>query len=255
MKKLLFLALVFIVLVGITGAILFRVRSNQKLGVPGLKMVDRLVHDEKGGVVNTNTVALPLEVPGYESSALPVTMVELGWLPPDTTYGRQKYVGLDSVEITTSVVLMGGDRGSIHKPQICLTGQGWTITDTKVETIKMVEPISYDLSVMRLFARKKWAPAGKQPVEYSAVFVYWFVADGQITPHHGERMWWMARDLLTRGTLQRWAYISYLVFCMPGQEEKAFQRMSRFIARTVPEYQLVPASTDHKNPTKVAELH
>ena len=253
MKKVVIISVVFFLLVGAAGAVLYRVQSGQKLGKPGLKMVDQVVLNEKGGVVNTNTVALPEEVPGYESSTLPVTMVELGWLPPDTTYGRRKYRGLDKFEITTSIVLMGGDRGSIHKPQICLTGQGWTITETKTMKVPMAQPVPYDLPVMRLVARKKWAPPGQQPVEYSAVFLYWFVADGQLTPHHGERMWWMARDLLTKGTLQRWAYVSYLAVCMPGQEEKAYDRLSRFIARTVPEYQLVPSPAGENTLAKVVE--
>src|SRR5687767_3975198 len=98
-KKEALICVVFVALVGMAGAVLFRVQQNQKIGKPGLKMVDQLVFDETGKIVNTNTVALPEEVPGYESIPLPVSLVELGWLPKDTTYGRRKYRGLDKVEV------------------------------------------------------------------------------------------------------------------------------------------------------------
>jgi hypothetical protein len=55
-------------------------------------------------------------------------------------------------------------------------------------------------------------------------------------------MWWLARDLLRTGVLQRWAYVSYFSFCAPGQEDAAFERMSKLIAASVPEYQLPPGN-------------
>jgi hypothetical protein len=81
---------------------------------------------------------------------------------------------------------------------------------------------------------------GKQQ-SLSSVFVYWFVADNQLTAKHGQRMWWMARDLLRTGVLQRWAYVTYFSVCAPGQEEATYARMCEFIAAAVPEFQLTPA--------------
>jgi hypothetical protein len=73
------------------------------------------------------------------------------------------------------------------------------------------------------------------------VYVFWFVADGdEYTARHWQRMWWMARDLLRTGVLQRWAMISYFTVCTPGQEEAAFDRLKKFIAASAPEFQLVP---------------
>ena len=71
----------------------------------------------------------------------------------------------------------------------------------------------------------------------AGVFVYWFVADGELTAQHRQRMWWMARDLLTRGVLQRWAYVSCFSACPPGQEEATYARMREWIAAAVPQFQ------------------
>jgi len=40
--------------------------------------------------------------------------------------------------------------------------------------------------------------------------------------------------------LQRWAYISCFAVCLPGQEEATFERLKKFIAASVPEFQLTP---------------
>jgi hypothetical protein len=80
-------------------------------------------------------------------------------------------------------------------------------------------------------------PSGDQ-VEQRAVYVYWFVADGEVTASHNQRMWSMARHLLTRGELQRWAYISCLAYCLPGQEDDTYARMEELLKAAVPQFQL-----------------
>jgi hypothetical protein len=81
-----------------------------------------------------------------------------------------------------------------------------------------------------------------QPVTVRGVYVYWFVADGALSGDMSgrERMWWMAKHLLQTGELQRWAYVSCLAVCLPGQEDATFERVKKFIAASVPEFQMTP---------------
>jgi exosortase len=59
----------------------------------------------------------------------PVTAIEREILPPDTGYSRMQYVSSrDRRAVFLSIVLSGRDRTSIHRPELCLVGQGWTIT-------------------------------------------------------------------------------------------------------------------------------
>ena len=53
-----------------------------------------------------------------------------------------------------------------------------------------------------------------------------------------QRMWWMAREMFRTGVLQRWAYISCFAICPPGREDATFERMTKFIAASVPEFQM-----------------
>jgi hypothetical protein len=86
------------------------------------------------------------------------------------------------------------------------------------------------------------------------VFLYWFVADNELTAYHWERMWWMARDLVRTGVLQRWAYVTVFSPCFPGEEEATFERMKRFVSSSVPEFQLAAGPAEIGSSDQTAAL-
>jgi hypothetical protein len=230
------LALVVLALIGTTAGVLAHAKSNQKLGAPGVKTGPS--PDNKN-----LEVLLPGEVAGYKSEIVPQAQIVVDMLPKDTSFGQRIYTADDGFQMLANVVLMGSSRASIHKPQICLTAQGWKINDalSRVEQVHLDRPVPYDLPVMRLVATKQ-AEANGQTVEEQGVYVYWFVDANRYTPHHAQRMLWTAGDILFTGVLDRWAYISFFSVCEPGHEEAAFARMKNLIAVSVPEFQLVPDS-------------
>jgi hypothetical protein len=189
-------------------------------------------------VIRNESVGLPTVVPGFASEARDIAPLEASWLPKDTLFGRRLYRGPDGFTAQVSAVLMGTDRTSIHKPQYCLDGQGWHIFKSETVAIPMTRPYPYELRAMKLTASKAGLDNEGRPVNVRGIYVYWFVSDKLLTPHHGERMWWMARELVLTGVLQRWAYVSYWANCSPGQEDAAFGRIKDLIAASVPEFQL-----------------
>lgn len=229
---------VVLAFIGGTAGYLKYLKGHQRLGQPGVKVGPVAVYDPDGKVVGTNSVMLPEKVLDYESQPSPISHIVLGWLPKDTVYGQRIYKAADGFEMQMSVVLMGTDRTSIHKPQYCLTGAGWQITSTEGLTIPVTSPHAYDLPVMRLLSThtRTFQETGK--VKPRGIFVYWFVADDQITADHNQRMWWMARDMMQKGILQRWCYVTLFAVCLPGQEEAAYERMKGFVAAAVPTFQL-----------------
>lgn len=235
----------FVLLVGLTAALLLRVRAHYSLGHPGLKVVNVPIYDEDNNPISNQSAFLPETVGDYTSTNLPVTKIELGMLPPDTVYGRRVYHSPDSA-IMTSIVLMGTDRTSIHKPQYCLTGQGESIVASEVISIPIAKPHPYELKVMKLTTISQQPTSSGKFTPASGIYLYWFVADGLLTPHHGERMWLMGRDLITKGLLQRWAYVAYFSRCLPGQENILLEQMKRFVALSVPEFQTTTGNTEQK---------
>ncbi|MBI3191343.1 MAG: exosortase-associated EpsI family protein [Pedosphaera parvula] len=224
-------------LMAAAGAFLHHWQNLQRLGEPGVRVITGELRDTSGAGVATNLVYLPERVLSMTSTQLMVTSVEYNWLPADTTFGRRRYTDTNGFIADISVVLMGTDRTSIHQPQYCLTGQGWTIERSERLRIPIDRPEKYDLEVVRLLASFPQRLPDGTVRTWRGIYVYWFVADGQLTADHSQRMWWMARDLLLKGVLQRWAYISYLTICSPGQEAAAYAALEKMIQASVPEFQ------------------
>jgi len=248
-RKTLQIFLPFMAMVVLTALLLVRVRANYVLGTPGVRVADvpiYAVSDKLTNIASNVSVPLPETVLDYTSFPEYIHPLELQMLPPDTVYGRRTYQAPDGVRMMISVVLMGTDRTSIHKPQYCLTGQGQSIIHSEVFTLQIPRPHPYDLQVMKLTTASEARTKDGQVIPLRGLFLYWFVADGQLTAHHGERMWLMGRDLLTKGLLQRWAYVAYWAVCLPGQEDALLERMKEFIAASLPEFQTTagaPVST------------
>ena len=242
-KKAISILIVFLVMIGASTAFLSQITFE--LGDPGVRLTEMQIFNETNQVVRTNGVALPVDVMQCISEATPITTKELNWLPEDTIYGRRRYTFPDKTWIENNVVLMGYDRTSIHKPEYCLPGQGFTIDHREVVDIQIEQShptetgrrLTYDLPVMKLTTSRPFRDSNGNEVHMRGIYVYWFVADGKLATDHFERMWTMTKGLLTEGELQRWAYISYFSICQPGTEDETYAKMAEFIAESVPKFQ------------------
>jgi hypothetical protein len=217
-----------------TGMILSRLKGNQRLGTPGIKAAPI-----PGSVVMN--IDLPSDVLDYTSSNVPQPKVVLDYLPKDTSYAQRRYMAPDGFWVNANIIMMGMDRTSIHNPEICLPGQGWKI-DVRTN-LNLVVRDGRPLSVAKWVASNSMEGPDGQKIPVRGIYVFWFVADNEQTSVHSQRLWWMARDMLLTGVLQRWAYVSYFAICSPGQEDATFERMSRLIEESVPEFQLPPRAT------------
>ena len=237
-------------LVGLTAFGLSRVHSLQRLGQPGVKVLGQQVFGEGSQLIGTNSIALPETILNFESKAEPIAKVVSGWLPKDTTFAQRVYRAPDGFATLVNVVLMGSDRTSIHKPEYCLQGQGFRTEKIERLTIPIREPHPYSLPVQKWTVSREIQTGNGARGRHSAIYVFWFVADQQLTADHNERMKWMARDLLLRGVLQRWAYVACYSVCLPGQEDATYARMQEWIAAAVPRFQLAtgPVTDLARNP-------
>ena len=231
---------VTLAMIASTGWYLARLHSHQQLGKPGVKT------RPLAGSQNLEVV-LPEHVLDYTSERIEVSQIEVDTLPKDTSFGKRHYKSPDGFETWLAVVLMGADRTSLHKPQFCLEGQGIQLGPSAYSsaTVPIEQPHRYELPVGRLIGSGRGEVNGQRQ-EMRAVYVYYYVADGVLMSSETGfgRMWSMAWGLIRTGVLQRWAYVSYLSFCPPGQEEATFERMKTFIAASAPEFQLTPSGRE-----------
>jgi Protein of unknown function (DUF3485) len=223
------------VLMAGSGAMLHHLRTHQRLGVPGIKATPI-----PGSVVMQ--IELPERVLDLTSTNVPQAATTTNMLPKDTSFASRRYQSSNDFWVAANIVMMGKDRTSIHKPEYCLPGQGWRIESQTNVVISIAGPQPYELSVAKWTVSISLRDNNGQMQEVRGLYVFWFVADNEETTSHWQRIMWLARDLLKHGVLQRWAYVSYFTICAPGQEDATFERVQKFIAASVPEFQLPPRS-------------
>ncbi|MBL9118265.1 MAG: exosortase-associated EpsI family protein [Verrucomicrobiaceae bacterium] len=149
------------------------------------------------------------------------TEAEADLLPTDTTFAKMTYYTTNARPeerdvAHVSIVLAGAESRSIHRPEVCLPGQGWSVTGTKEITIPLQngrQLRAKDLTITGLFSDK----AGKR-VQRKAHYVYWFTGTSASTPSHTERIVKSAWDAVIHNVTHRWAYSSVMAQVTDGLE-------------------------------------
>lgn len=227
------IAAVALLIMALGLGVLVRLSGTRQLGEPGIRV--RVTDPQRPKV----EILLPERVLNYISTNLPPTEAELAVLPEDTSIAKRLYQAPDGFQIAVNVVLMGSDRTSIHKPEYCLTSQGWQILGRETVQVPVQRPHPYQLPVRLFTASIVQEVAGGRTVRHGGVYLFWFVADGRIASGHFERLAKMTLDLFRTGRLPRWAYIACFAQCEPGQEADTAERVKRFIAALAPLFQRV----------------
>lgn len=228
-ERLLFI--VALVLMAGTVCALAWLRANQKLGEPGVKATP--IPDSI-----RMTIHLPERVLDFTSTNVPEPAEVAGYLPKDTSYAGRLYTAPDGLHIQSMVILMGADRTSIHRPEYCIPGHGWTIGKRQIVDIPIRDDPPYALEVARWDVSGTIQRPDGEKINVAGLYVYWYVAHNAETPDHDKMLEWLTLHLFRTGALQRWAYISYFAVCQPGREDATFERMKELIAAQAPQFQL-----------------
>lgn len=168
-----------------------------------------------GGVV----MILPAGLPGLVSEPRDPDPLERKLLPSDTQFAKAVYYSPagDTASrdvIHCEVVLSGAERRSIHRPEVCLQGQGWTLVDGRTRSLPMGGGRGLtvrDLQIRREIVLKDGT---RRPVR--AHFFYWFIGRDATTASHVGRLWLTLWDNLTHGVNHRWAYATALALVTDG---------------------------------------
>ena len=144
--------------------------------------------------------------PECSESMHDMSRIEAELLPDDTGMVKKQFVDRMGNTVNASIVLSGKERGSIHRPELCLTGQGQKITSAFVVAVPIEgrEP----LTVKVLELTQTWKDARGVEQTAGRYYAYWFVGKGRETASHYERMYFMAADRVLHNVAHRWAYVS-----------------------------------------------
>lgn len=214
-------ALILVALVGATIAACFL--RNANIGV------------SEAGVV----LDLPSSIGDFWGTDQPVSKSELALLPGDTQFAKKLYKDARGNQVNSQIVLAGGEKRSIHRPEICLPGQGWRIKDRAVLSIPIEGGEPLEVTRLRI-SRPITLPNGEE-TELESYFLYWFVGKDTTTPHHLVRIARTNLDMLLHNTNHRWAYVivsaPILEKFVPGAKDgpETLEMLKSFISEVYPQ--------------------
>jgi hypothetical protein len=195
----------------------------------------------------------PVELPAFVGTEwigrrAEVTAVEREILPADTGFSRRSYVQVQggAHAVFVSIVLSGRDRTSIHRPALCLVGQGWTIRGAEQHRFAWPEENSaagesgrgsaHGILATVLHTERVEARTRRK---IPAVVAYWFVNRDAVVATHWERFCRDAWNRLAHGRADRWAYVLMQADAADG-EAAGLARIQEVLGAVGPAFQRVP---------------
>ena len=189
------------------------------------------------------TLALPDDVGEWKGRDAAITLEELTGLAPDTGFARRFYDDGHGDHMYVSIVLSGTDMAnSIHRPERCLSAQGWTVE--RSDKVKIDLPAALpSLDVTKLSVEREVHLDATHAVARRNLNYYWFIGSHNITASHWTRTFIDVKDRLLHGEAQRWAYITVAtdvtdnLKATGGLDSAATSRLVEgFIAQVVPQF-------------------
>ncbi len=182
---------------------------------------------------------LPDIVDGFTGENQPVSEAEIRMLPKDTGFAKKAYKNQSGDQVSTQIVLAGGEKRSIHRPEICLPAQGWNLKAGEAMPITLDN--GQTLDVMRLIISKPVEIRPGVQKELTSIFLYWFVGKNMTTPYHWMRLAHANWDKVVHNVNHRWAYVIVSApvlegFSATGKNQEETEKMLKsFVAEVAPE--------------------
>jgi EpsI family protein len=185
-------------------------------------------------------LALPESVGVWEGKDLAISEREIAALGHETQFARKSYTNGLGDELQVTIVLAGQDMNtSIHRPERCLSAQGWDLVDS--QSVRVPLPSGAAMEATRLHDMRMFQSEGRASgVAIYNLNYYWFVGYSDITNSHTARYWMDIRDRILHGYNQRWAYFTVAATVTDGlrrfgrDEKQTDALIQDFIKKLVP---------------------
>jgi len=178
---------------------------------------------------------LPTKTGVFIGDELPPDEVEKKLLPADTQLVKMRYRTVTDFEsrdmANVTLVLAGAERRSIHRPEVCLDGQGWRLLESRIVPIEITP--GQVLEVKDLFIERVIVAKDGSRKPLRAHYVYWFVGTDVSTPHNATREWLSSWDNIVRNVNHRWAYPSVIAWVTENFEPEETGQRKRGSKETI----------------------
>ena len=144
------------------------------------------------------------EIDGYISEPVEVSEAERHVLPDDTQFDKLRYEDGDGNWFQVTLVIGGKSKSSIHRPELCLPGQGFQMMSPRTVEVGGVEWHRVTLA--------------RGAVPASGFAYAFFNQDGYRTSSHLKRIFRDVWDRSIRGRIDRWVMVT--VFSSDADEAR-----------------------------------
>jgi hypothetical protein len=141
-------------------------------------------------------------------------------------------------QVFFSIVLSGKDRTSIHRPELCIAGQGWTVRARTTHEFFLADGSRVPATLLRL-EREVTDRHGK-PVTVKTLLAYWFASRASVVASHRGMLVRNAVDRVTRLRGDRWAYVVSQSLIFKEDEAAALAAMAEVTREVWPQVRAAP---------------
>lgn len=149
-----------------------------------------------------------------------VSLGEATKLPKDTVILKRNYCAEDGEAYSVSVVIGGMQRNSIHRAELCLPAQGYTMLDAQKIAFRLPDG-------KQLWARKIEAKKSGEP---TLALVYWFLSRGHTCCSHTQRILTDIWDRSIHNRINRWVMVA-VTASSPVDTPEDLKRLEAFLSQ------------------------
>lgn len=148
---------------------------------------------------------LPSSVGAFSGREQETSEGERSVLPKDTEIIKKVYTNPAGEIINAQIVLSGAEKRSIHRPELCLPAQGWSIDRRQTIPVTLANGHSITVTADFISRSVEVQPGVTRTLE--SIYCYWFVGNQVTTSSHAMRLLLTSWDRIIHRKNHRWAYI------------------------------------------------
>lgn len=168
---------------------------------------------------------LPLSIASSQGMEFPMTQQERDGLAADITLSRNGYLGPEGQQWIATIVLSGETRRGLHRPDVCLPGQGWAIMDRQEIPIHLPNGQQMSAMMLRVY-RDAVEPGTGQLVRQRGINLFWYQGYGGVsTPNYYKHVFDTYFDSIFKRLNHRWALVSFFTQ-LPETRTDSFDGMT-----------------------------
>jgi Protein of unknown function (DUF3485) len=184
---------------------------------------------------------LPPSLGQTQGLEVPMTQRERGGLASDITLSRYQYLASNRSPVLATVVLSGESRRGLHRPDVCLPGQGWSIMDRMVVPVPLPDDAANEAMMLRVY--RDIPTEDGTVIRVRGINLFWYEGYGGVhTADYYTHVFRTYFDSVFKNLNHRWALVSFFIQLpesRPGEysgleEAQALEELREFVGQLGP---------------------